>query len=146
MVSSARDCAPRRVQTRDGLRGPNTDDELRQSWPRLGYHPNNRQLNRVHAWSVNGHQVRPRRWLVCMRVDLKRRKYDGTQKDATRDLTLSCCQAMAQAHKAARKAELLRANEFHELSTSLQVPHADREKERPGSGVDEAHEGGRERQ
>ena len=56
-----------------------------------------------------------------------KRKQNDTQKDSTRNLTSSCFQVMTQAHKAARKAELLRANEFHELSTSLQVPYADRD-------------------
>ena len=63
MTGTARDGTLRRTQTvfehvagREAARAE-IDDELRRSWPRLGYHNNNKQLNRVHAWSVNGHQV-----------------------------------------------------------------------------------------
>jgi hypothetical protein len=69
MTSTAVDGALRRAQKvfdvfehvarREAARAE-IDDELRRSWPRLGYHHNNKQLNRVHAWSVNGHQVRAR--------------------------------------------------------------------------------------
>jgi hypothetical protein len=74
MTSTAVDGALRHAQTvfdvfehvarREAVRAE-IDDDLRPSLPRLGYHHNNKQLNRVHAWSVNGHQVRAWHCYVC---------------------------------------------------------------------------------